>query len=137
MKSTYYPLLILAMLAFAGCTAKPTVQPIAQPVVLRTTAAQKTALTDTGLKIELVSLEDSRCPRNVICIVAGTAVVKLKLSQGTDSADLTLEYTHELGPDKTSGKTLGCTITVTNVEPYPDTSQPPKFQTVTLQVEKD
>lgn len=137
MKSIFPSLLLLLTILLASCAPKAAAQPISGPIVLKTTDKEKVVLTDTGLTIELVSLEDSRCPKNVICIVAGTAVVKLKVSAKGETADLTLEYTHELGPEKTSGKALGHTINVVNVEPYPDTSQPPQFQTVTLQVTKD
>lgn len=66
-------------------------------------------------------LEDSRCPEGVDCLVAGAAVVELKLA-GADAKTSTMKLTTVLLPQRgyTQSDTLrGYSFTLQRLAPYP------------------
>jgi hypothetical protein len=92
------------------------------------------------LEIKVLSIRDSRCPKNINCYWGGEAHVQLNLrrvEKNLGDLDLTLGVGN---PDyfypnniKRVGKYY---VRVLNVEPYPERGSQKVTQTVTLQVQK-
>lgn len=68
------------------------------------------------LTIELVNVNDSRCPEEVICVWQGDAAVDLKVSDNSSSQLITL---HTYYSDKVDTTIFGYQITLEEVSPYP------------------
>lgn len=68
------------------------------------------------IKVRLVAVEDSRCPKDVDCIWAGNAKVTLKLTSSKGKSQ-TVEINSNL--DAKSVKFEGYEITLGDVSPYP------------------
>ncbi|CAF1316919.1 unnamed protein product [Adineta ricciae] len=72
-----------------------------------------------GAELEILSIEDSRCPANVMCIWAGLAKVQARLSnkEASETVDLVLGL-----PQNNVEVTLGANVyavTLESVVPYP------------------
>ena len=82
-------------------------------------------------------LEDSRCPENVVCVVAGSAKVKIQLEQPNVSYNRAYYETLEIGAstennlkplavkrtDAITGEQIGFIITLIELRPYPNTEK--------------
>ena len=91
---------------------------------------------EDGIKIELVGVEDSRCPTIVECVRAGTARVDMKMFNDGDMESFTLYSNVEDGPQEQM--VLGATVLLKKVDPYPqqpkDLNRPLEDYTVTVEV---
>ena len=89
------------------------------------------------LKVQLISVEDSRCPLNANCIWVGSANLKFKVSDGDAdmevhvvfSADKKISGTQEF---KLDGQTY--VLAVAEVLPYPETSKTPTLEDYQVKV---
>jgi hypothetical protein len=66
-------------------------------------------------------IEDSRCPRDVNCIWAGNAKVKLLVSKGKKRSQ---EVELNTGIEPTTVSVFGYEVSIKELTPYPDTSKP-------------
>jgi hypothetical protein len=107
---------------------------------LQVELGNKAVVLPEQLEIRVLSIQDSRCPKNVDCYWGGEAHVQINLSRAEKNlGDLTL--TLGVGnPDyfypnniKRVGKYY---VRVLKVEPYPEGHSQKGIQTVTLQVQK-
>lgn len=74
------------------------------------------------LTIKFVEVvEDSRCPRDVTCIWAGNAKVKLLVSKGKNRSQ---EVELNSGIEPTAVTVFGFELSLKELTPYPDTSNP-------------
>ncbi|WP_025761756.1 hypothetical protein [Dyadobacter tibetensis] len=96
-------------------------------------ALRKTVVSthNTALKVELLSVNDSRCPMNANCIIAGSAMLKFAISDGTASTEVSLEFSgvesaKNVVGFKLNGKSYK--LLVTQVLPYPETSKTPTLE---------
>ncbi len=80
--------------------------------------------------VQLVSLQDSRCPSDVVCITAGDVVIVLAFTGDNGIRTDTLRLTAE--PRTTTY--AGLTFQPTDVAPYPNTKAPAASRTLTLRV---
>lgn len=76
-----------------------------------------------GVTIELLNVEDSRCPKDVTCVWAGDASVSMRLSINDSTEDFVLHT----NPNKDAGQSietvlLNHTIRLIDVSPYPVSS---------------
>lgn len=87
-------------------------------------------LTDntTNLQLKLVSIQDSRCPSDAVCIRAGNAIVKLRVTESSGSAVETELCLGECGTtfnrqdtSIVSIRNTRISIILENVNPYPST----------------
>lgn len=87
-------------------------------------------LTDntTNLQLKLVSIQDSRCPFDAVCIRAGNAIVKLRVTESSGSAVETELCLGECGTtfnrqdtSIVSIRNTRISIILENVNPYPST----------------
>ena len=122
-----------------GCDQKendaaPEVQKVTTEVAYAKLASVKTSAGD--LKVELLSVNDSRCPSNVVCVWAGVADVKFSISDSNDKTDVAVTFA---GADKDASQAfkLGSQnylISVTQVLPYPETSKSPELEDYKINV---
>ena len=83
---------------------------------------QEVWLQGTSLRIKLVDVQDSRCPKNVTCVWAGNGAVKLDVSvSGRHKKTLTVNTSKlpALPGDQTY---FGYRISLVALNPYPGTS---------------
>lgn len=87
-------------------------------------------LTDntTNLQLKLESIQDSRCPSDAVCIRAGNAIVKLRVTESSGSAVETELCLGECGTtfnrqdtSIVSIRNTRISIILENVNPYPST----------------
>jgi hypothetical protein len=109
--------------------------PVATPAVAQVSLArpfelavgQEIVLADTGLHLRFESvLEDSRCPRQVVCVWSGQTRVAVTI-WGGEAAPETKEFsTFSKPPNTTDTHTMqGLSIKLIKVEPYPDSPDQP------------
>lgn len=136
-------LLGLICLAVAACDKKEDAAP--QPDLKSTVVSyQKPSELKTNgpdLNVQLLEVTDSRCPSNAVCIVAGSADVKFKISDGTNETDVQVVFSSvnkkvSQQEFKLGGQTYN--LVVTEVLPYPETSKSPSLEEykVAVSIEK-
>jgi hypothetical protein len=99
---------------------------------------QEVLIKGTGLRIKFTELNDSRCPRNVTCVWAGNAAVKLDVTfRGRDQKTITLNTTETQTMPREQDY-HGYKLRLLAVNPYPVNGQPTKAtdSVVTLKVSK-
>lgn len=103
-------LLLLVLLSFAGCTSSPS-----EPVSADGTRTLRFGATVTvaGKPISFTDITESRCPKDVTCVWAGDAAVRLESA----GEALVLHTNGSAGPSE--GKLAGLTITLVEVKPEP------------------
>jgi len=82
---------------------------------------------NNGLKITLQSVNDSRCPVNALCISAGNARVKLRMSDNSGAetfAELCLGFCDDLNRTEDSKiirlNNISYTVVLKEVSPFPE-----------------
>tara|TARA_R110001632_G_scaffold101498_1_gene209181 strand:- start:1278 stop:1778 length:501 start_codon:yes stop_codon:yes gene_type:complete len=98
-------------------SAKVVVTP---PVIaVKLMLGKKVVLSNTEITFEAV-LEDSRCPKNVTCIWAGQATIKVRVKPQGSPTDLReITFSPGLQGPILLAVTKDCRIVVDNVHPYP------------------
>ncbi|WP_215242078.1 hypothetical protein [Dyadobacter helix] len=122
----------LACFSFIACEKKEdTATPEIKLQTTDITYAKESSVRASGqdLKVELLSVEDSRCPINAECIQAGSAFVKFSVSDGSNETDVAITFK---GDDKGASQSfrLGSDtyeLTVSQVLPFPVTSKTPEL----------
>ena len=110
MKTLFLSLILTLIFGSAMTAAAQTTQQITLPV-----GSQKTVTRDK-LKIKFVSVEDSRCPKDVDCIWAGNAKVTIKVTNRKgESKTFDLNTNLETKPVRFGGYE----IKLGSVTPYP------------------
>jgi len=85
---------------------------------------QSKRLFDRKLTVKVLAVvEDSRCPKDVNCIQAGNAKVRVSVRKGTDSSRI---VDLDLNAGQTSVTFENYTITLSALTPYPETAAPIK-----------
>lgn len=101
--------LLVAFLAMAGSAAAA----LDEPFTLR--IGQSRALSDADIGLHFVDVtQDSRCPRDVSCIVAGEAHVVVRAEAGPEARELVFKVP-PAGSDTLTFE--GFTLTITALEP--------------------
>jgi hypothetical protein len=119
-------LLAVLLLLNIGCSGSPT-----EPQTGGSTVTLRFSETATlfGNRVSFTEINDSRCPKDVACVWAGDAAVRLK--SGTE--ELVLHSNAAAGP--ASGKLAGLTVTLLDVKPERVTGEVDKTAyVVTLRV---
>lgn len=121
------------LLLIASCTKN---QEIPFNEIFELKEGKTATIEDGDFIIDFVKVvEDSRCPINAACIVAGKVIVEFQVQFSTDLVDV---FTLSLDPDQTelNAKILGnFEITLLEVNPYPGELLPTN-NTVKLKVEE-
>lgn len=71
------------------------------------------------LKIELLSVEDSRCPKDVSCVWAGDALIHMSVLSNGDTADFKLNSNPNVDGAITEIELFGYLISLIDVSPEP------------------
>lgn len=84
-------------------------------------AAGESGRLSSGILVHVISIRDSRCPANAMCIWAGQVEVNLILSKDTEShsIDLTLRLGQQIGLNKVTFGTVAYEVRLQDVQPYP------------------
>jgi len=102
--------------------ARPTVKlELEEPFSLNiSTGADEAISTTSPMGIRLISVEDSRCPKDVTCVWAGMVLVTLQTSEPGKN-QLTFELSLRAGSEveKTYAKWNENYLVLKSVEPYP------------------
>lgn len=77
---------------------------------------------NVDVRIELIGVEDSRCPSDVQCFWEGDAVVTMTIFSKGDVSTFTLNSNPNVGSGQVERTVLGYSISLKNVEPYPQSS---------------
>lgn len=110
-------LLIAVLLSLTGCTSSPPEPASADGTH---TVRYGATVTIAGKPVSFTDITESRCPKDVTCVWAGDAAVRLEA--GGES--VVLHTNASAGPAE--GKLAGLTITLVEVKPEPVTSSEPK-----------
>lgn len=87
-------------------TTSPAPQPVGKPVTISTTLGQSvSALNMTVTPLAVVS--DSRCPRDAVCVWAGTVTVKVRLTSALGTSEQVIELGGTMTTEAESVKLVG------------------------------
>ncbi len=115
-------------LALGACTHSTSIpQDLNQVLSLREGESVRVS---GSVAVHAASLQDSRCPSDVVCITAGDVVIVLDFSEGGTTRTDTLRL--KMPPRSTTYG--GMRFQPTDVSPYPDTRVGASKKTVTLRV---
>ncbi|NIJ54365.1 hypothetical protein [Dyadobacter arcticus] len=125
-------LFALIWVAAVACDQKQEAAPQSELKSTSIPYRQLTTVATSGdnLKVELREVNDSRCPKNVVCIHMGSAQVKFNVSDGTNQTDVNLTFKGDKNADFQTFALSGVNyvIRVSEILPYPDTTQSPKLE---------
>lgn len=132
MKTKFLPILAIILFLVSACADSTLNGPV-------TLAPGQSVEGADGTTITVVEvLEDSRCPADALCIRQGNVKVLIEVSFGTETQQYRLTLGELLAGDVTSVMVAGGhMVTLTQVDPYPLTSQPtdPADHRVTLDIQ--
>ena len=125
-------LFALIWVAAVACDQKQDAAP--QPELKATSVPyrQQTTVAASGsdLKVDLREVNDSRCPKDVVCIQMGSANIKFNVSDSKNTTDVEVEFKGDSKADfKTftlSGKNY--VLKVSELQPYPISTVTPKIE---------
>ena len=118
----------VSMAACAGITSAPRDVSVGQSVEL--SIGETANVTPGSVRVQLVNVNDSRCPSDVVCVSAGEAMIILALSgAGADRID-TL-YLLKQPKSNTYG---GYRFDALDVQPYPKSTGQQAAKTLVLKV---
>lgn len=136
-------ILTLLWIACLACETKKDEAPEVQDQTINASYRTTTPVTIPGqaLIVNVLEVNESRCPANAVCIQAGSANLQLSISDGTNKASLAISFKNE---NKASGHQtfkLGnqmYSLVVHDVLPYPATTTKPNPEDykVNLSIEK-
>lgn len=87
------------------------------------TGADEAFSTSSQIGIRLISVQDSRCPKDVTCVWAGTVLVTLKTSEpGKEQLTFELSLGAGVETEKTYARWNENYLVLKSVEPYPITT---------------
>ncbi|WP_460470590.1 hypothetical protein [Emticicia fontis] len=95
------------------------------------TAYSKAVVLQEGVEVKVTKIEDSRCPKSVVCVWEGMVRVYISVSEKGATKEAVIDVKGgEQKPSSTSVVLNGTTyvIEVTDVSPYPQTPDPISLQ---------
>lgn len=138
-------LIILTLFCFAciACDKKNDEAPEIQDQTVNAAYRTSTSVTIPGqaLVVNVLEVNESRCPINADCIRAGSADLQLSISDGTNKASVDISF--ENGKKASGHKTFNLgnqtySMVIHDVLPYPVTTTKPTLEDykVNLSIEK-
>ncbi len=97
--------------------------------------------TNNLLRLKLTELNDSRCPKNVVCIQMGWVDLVFEVTDGVNTIKLPVVFYGSKTKDKETRFGLGANtygLTLHEILPYPETGNKPKLDAykISLSVKK-
>ena len=135
-------LFALIWVAAVACDKKEDAAPQADLKVTSVPYRQLTTIETSGadLNVDLREVNDSRCPKDVVCVWMGSAKIKLTVSDGASQAEVNVEFK---GDKKADFQEFGLNgqkyvLRVSEVLPYPISNQTPNIEDykVSVTIEK-
>ena len=117
-------IIALLWISCAACDQNKDEAPVAQKQITNFAYRQQkqVAISGQALNVNLLEVNESRCPKDVVCIQAGSVKLVLNISDGTDEAKVSLSFKDNVKDTGTSTFILGkqrYSVTVHEVLPYP------------------
>ena len=124
--STVFSILFFGVMIMTSTSSfGETIHTLDFPIALK---VGETANIDSELEMTLLDIEDSRCPSDVTCIWQGTVTAKISLEKGARDLGV-YNISMDMGENKMFD---GYYIRLTNVEPYPVSTEPLELTDYTL-----
>ncbi len=120
-------LMVFMLVALATACSKEPADPQANLGAKIEASYAKAVVLQEGVSVKVTKIEDSRCPKNVVCVWAGMVRVYFSVTENSATKDASVElYTDNSKTPKTTVVLNGNTyeIEVTEVSPYPSTPDP-------------
>ncbi len=125
-------LMVIMMVAVASACAKDEVtEPKASLGSTIETSYSKAVVLQEGVEVKVTKIEDSRCPKSVVCVWEGMVKVFISVSEKGATKEAVIEIKGgDQKPSSTTVELNGTTyvIEVTDVSPYPQTPDPISLQ---------
>lgn len=130
MKSAVAALLLLTVMACSN--SSPTEAEVSSTIFIR--FSETVSADGPSLRVRFAELaEESRCPRNVVCIWMGNAKIRLDLVSNGNTATIFLNTVGDAQfPREASA--FGYTFRLVDLQPYPEEPGPPDPPRYTAQV---
>ncbi|WP_337043138.1 hypothetical protein [Emticicia sp. 17c] len=125
-------LMIMMMVAVAmACSKEDTTEPRASLGSTIETAYAKAVVLQEGVEVKVTKIEDSRCPKSVVCVWAGMVKIFVNVSENNITKEAVIEVMGDKSkPAKATVDLNGHSyeIEVSDVAPYPQTPDPIKLE---------
>lgn len=125
-------LFALIWVAAVACDQKKDATPQPELQVTSVPYRQQTTIAASGsdLKVDLQEVNDSRCPKDVVCIQMGSAKIKFTISDQKNSTTVEVDFK---GDSKGSFQAFTLSgqnyvLGVSELQPYPVSTQTPKIE---------
>lgn len=120
-------MVIMLVAAAMACSKDEVTAPKASLGSTIETAYSKAVVLQEGVEVKVTKIEDSRCPKSVVCVWEGMVKVFFSVSEGNTTKEAIVEILVDKSkPAKTNVELNGTTyvIEVSDVAPYPQTPDP-------------
>ncbi|MCF2496900.1 hypothetical protein [Dyadobacter chenhuakuii] len=130
-------LFALIWVSVMACDEKQNATPQPEPQSTSVPYRKQTKIAASGagasgadLKVDLREVNDSRCPKDVVCIQMGSARIKLNVSDATNSTEVNVDFKGDAKADSQAFTLSGQNymLTVSELQPYPVSTQTPKIE---------
>jgi hypothetical protein len=125
-------LFALIWVSVMACDEKQNATPQPEPQSTSVPYRKQTKIAASGadLKVDLREVNDSRCPKDVVCIQMGSARIKLNVSDATNSTEVNVDFKGDAKADSQAFTLTGQNymLTVSELQPYPVSTQTPKIE---------
>lgn len=78
------------------------------------------------IAIEWLEVNDSRCPKDAVCVWEGEVAVRLGVSTDGDEVEEVLLTRHHDGDERATTEVAGYGLRLAGVDPYPTLAAPPE-----------
>lgn len=131
MKSAVAALLVLTVIGCNSSPTSPTEAELSSTLFIR---FGETSAAGPSLRVRFAELaEESRCPRNVVCVWMGNAKIRLDVISNGNTATIFLNTVGDAQfPREASA--LGYTFRLVDLQPYPEEPGPPDPPRYTAQI---
>jgi hypothetical protein len=135
-------LFALIWVAAMACDQKEDAAPQAEVKSTSVPYRKLTTIPTSGsdLKVDLHEVNDSRCPKDVVCITMGSAKIKFIVSDASNQAEVNVDFKGDQKTDFQTFTLSGQTyvLSVSELLPYPISTQTPHIEDykVSVTIEK-
>lgn len=120
-------MVIMLVAAAMACSKDEVTAPKASLGSTIETAYSKAVVLQEGVEVKVTKIEDSRCPKSVVCVWEGMVKVFFSVSEGNTTKEAVVEILGDKSKaPKATVELNGTTyvIEVSEVSPYPQTPDP-------------
>ena len=135
-------LFALIWVAAVACSQKDDAAPQAEVKTTSVPYRKLTTVPTSGadLKVDLHEVNDSRCPKDVVCIHMGSAKIKFVVSDAANEVEVNVDFKGDAKSDSQAFTLSGQNylLSVSELLPYPISTQTPNIEDykVSVKIEK-